>query len=331
VRRAKIIPSRGRVCRLATPLAVAVLGLTGCSYLGIGHASATGSAGNTDTCTAKVTAAHRYLGLAAQAGDSAADGAASFGKLVGQSPNLVSYYVSFGDSFNATETCAIARTGALPVIQLDPYHISIPKIADGFYDQYLSNYAAAVKKFGAPVAISFAHEMNGTWYTWGPPGIGSIGVTSPAQDVAAWKEIHNVFQAAGATNVIWLWTPNVWYSQSPPLSQYYPGNSYVTWVGVDGYFWHVGDTFQSVFGQTLQMLAAFTKKPIIIAETGVTNQAGTGLQVDSLFRGVESTPNILGFVYFDAKGTDNWMLEDNPRGLAAFRSQVPGYGLSSHS
>lgn len=313
--------SQGRVLRLAAPLAAALIGLTGCSWLGIGRASATSSgstsAGTVPSCTAKVTVARRYLGLAVPAGaGGAVDGATNFAKLVGQNPNLVAYYVSFGASFNAAETCAIAKTGALPLIQIDPYHTSIAKIGEGFYDQYISNYAAAVKKFRATVAISFAHEMNGNWYPWGPPK------TPPSAIVSAWRQIHDVFAAAGVTNVIWLWSPNVLYSVSPPLSDYYPGNNYVNWVGIDGYFWHSGETFQSVFGATLQQVATLTNKPIIIAETGVTNIPGTGLEIDSLFHGIESSPNILGFVYFNSRGTDDWRLEDNPRALAAFRAQV---------
>ncbi len=317
-----------KVWRLATPLTVAVLGLTGCSVLGVQHAAAVLSrptaAAIAPSCTAKVAETHRYLGLATPSADTAVDGETYFSKLVGHSPNLVSYYVSFGSSFDAARTCAIAETGALPLIQIDPYNTSMAKISEGFYDQYLSNYAAAVKKFGTTVAISFAHEMNGTWYSWGPPTGGKTakGVTPPAEDVAAWRQVHNVFEAAGATNVIWLWAPNVLYSQSPPLSEYYPGNSYVTWVGIDGYFWTAGDTFQSVFGPTVQAITKLTNKPIIIAETGVTSVPGTGLEVDSLFHGVESSSNVLGFVYFNYQGTDDWRLQTDPRALNAFRIQA---------
>ena len=316
----------GKVLPLAAPLAAAVIGLTGCGVLDVGHAAEVlnrpTSPKITHSCTAKVTVAHRYLGLATPSADAAVDGVTSFGRLVGQNPNLVAYYVSFGASFDAAKTCAIAKAGALPLIQIDPYHTSVEKIAEGFYDQYLSNYAAAVRKFGTTIAISFAHEMNGNWYTWGPPGNNGIGRTQPSVVVAAWRQIHNVFEAAGATNVIWLWTPNVWYSVSPPLVDYYPGNNYVTWVGIDGYFWHAGNTFQSVFGPTLQQIATFTNKPVLIAETGVTTVPGTGLEIDSLFRGVESTHDMLGFVYFDYQGTDDWRLATNPRALNAFRSQI---------
>jgi len=65
---------------------------------------------------------------------------------------------------------------------------------------YLRSYADAVIAFGHPVILSFGHEMNGTWYSWG------YGHPPPATFVAAWRHIVRIFRAAGAANVTWLWT-----------------------------------------------------------------------------------------------------------------------------
>ena len=45
--------------------------------------------------------------------------------------------------------------------------ISVAKIAAGQYDGYLSAYAEAVRAYRHPVILSFGHEMNGSWYSWG--------------------------------------------------------------------------------------------------------------------------------------------------------------------
>jgi mannan endo-1,4-beta-mannosidase len=318
---------RGRVWRLAAPLAAAVLGLAGCGWLGIGPPNAVPasvSAKSSQSCTAKLPTPRRYLGLAVPGVGATVHGAANFANLVGQGPNLVAYYVTFGTPFDAAATCAIASRGALPLIQIQPYTTSVAKIGEGFYDNYLFQYAEAVKKFGDPVVISFGHEMNGNWYPWGPPKYNGAGPgkTSPASFVAAWREIHAAFQAVGAKNVIWLWDPNIVYTYSPSLSEYYPGNGYVDWVGVDGYFRLPGETFQSVFGETLQEIAELTSKPMIIAETGVANFRGASAEIDSIFSGVESYKNMLGFVYFNSAGTLDWRLQDDPTALAAFRVQL---------
>ncbi len=76
-------------------------------------------------------------------------------------------------------------------------------IAAGHYDGYLSAYAEAVRAYRHPVILSFGHEMNGDWYSWG------YRQTSPATFVAAWRHIVSLFRALGAHNVTWLWTVNV--------------------------------------------------------------------------------------------------------------------------
>ena len=92
--------------------------------------------------------------------------------------------------------------GAYVLVQLQPGGVSLASIAAGGSDAYLRSYAGAVVAFGHPVILSFGHEMNGTWYSWGD------GHTSPAAFVAAWRHVVRVFRAAGAASVTWLWTVN---------------------------------------------------------------------------------------------------------------------------
>ena len=73
-------------------------------------------------------------------------------------------------------------------MQIDPTGVSLTAIASGHYDAYLRSYASAVKAFGRQVILSFGHEMNGSWYSWG------YRHTSPAVFVAAWRHIVTVFR-----------------------------------------------------------------------------------------------------------------------------------------
>ncbi len=76
-------------------------------------------------------------------------------------------------------------------MQIDPTGISIAAIASGHYDSYLSSYAEAVRAYRHPVILSFGHEMNGYWYSWG------YLHTPPAAFVAAWRHIVTLFRALG--------------------------------------------------------------------------------------------------------------------------------------
>ena len=56
--------------------------------------------------------------------------------------------------------------------------------------------------------LSFGHEMNGNWYSWGNTN------STPAQFIAAWRHVVTVFRAVGATNVKWLWAVNNFSSET---------------------------------------------------------------------------------------------------------------------
>jgi mannan endo-1,4-beta-mannosidase len=81
-----------------------------------------------------------------------------------------------------------------------------------------------VRNLNVPIALSFGHEFNGNWYPWGTTG------TTAADFVAAWQHVHDLFAAAGATNVIWIWDPNDIYPvPNVSLSSTTPATR--TWTG----------------------------------------------------------------------------------------------------
>jgi len=213
--------------------------------------------------------------------------------------------------------------GLIPYVQIDPSFARVPAIAGGAYDTYLRSYADSVRDFSHAVVIGFGHEMNGSWYSWGYKN------TSPADFVAAWRHIVTVFRAEGADNVTWLWTVN--QEERPgtqPIRSWWPGASYVTWVGVDGYYVRRSDTFSSVFGTTINQVRAITGKPILLSETAVSPKFSQFAKIEDLFNGVQSQ-NMLGLVWFDVKQPANgpyhqdWHIQRNSQAQVAFR-----FGLS---
>jgi beta-mannanase len=190
----------------------------------------------------------------------------------------------------------VADNGAAPLVQMDPDNIDISKIVAGKYDGYLSQYAEAVKAYKHPVILSFGHEMNGPWYTWG------YGKTSPAVFVKAWKYIVSEFRALGANNVTWLWSANIINNTKtgtiPNPRPWWPGAAYVNWVGLDGYYLKPNWQFAPLFGPTIRAVRSFTSAPILIAETGAETSADQPAKVADLFAGVKSY-GLLGFVYFN--------------------------------
>jgi Glycosyl hydrolase family 26 len=255
-----------------------------------------------------------YLGLYAGGVPKSYAGLTSFAAATGVRPNVASYYSGWFEPFQASFARAAASHGAVPLVQINPAGVTLAAIAAGRYDSYLESYARAVRAYGRPVVLGFGHEMNGSWYSWG------YRHTAPAVFVAAWRHIVTVFRTGRARNVTWIWTVNTIElrgSRIPSPAAWWPGRSYVTWVGIDGYFHRRSSQFDAVFGPTIAAVRELTKAPILISETGAGPAAGQPAKIRSLFAGVRAY-GLLGFLWFDAVGNADYRI-DTPAAIAAVR------------
>lgn len=264
-----------------------------------------------------------YLGVYEPGVPGSYAGVEQFAHAVGRQPNLVSYYSGWGEKFQKAFAENATRHGATTIVEVNPTNISMSDIAAGMYDSYLTSYADDVASFRHTVVISFGHEMNGYWETWG------YHHASPKSFIAAWQHIVNLFRQQDARNVIWLWQVNSLTPKTGPVRDWWPGSQYVTWVGVSGYYYVPGNTFDNVFNPVVTAIRQFTQDPLLIAETAVGPQAGQSRGIKDLFAGLRFQ-HYLGLVWFDQhsyggiyKGED-WRLEDSPAALTAFRDALKG-------
>lgn len=250
-------------------------------------------------------------------------GVAEFTSATGVAPAIAVYYSPWNNPFAASFAQTAWGHGAYVLVQLEPRGVTLASVAAGGSDAYLRSYADAVAAFGHPVILSFGHEMNGNWYSWG------YGHTPPATFVAAWRHVVQVFRAAGAANVTWLWAVNSVNGASSALRQWWPGPAWVDWTGVDGYYFRSTDTFDSVFGQTIAAIRAISGAPLLIAETAVGTTADRVSQIDALFAGVRAQ-RLAGVVWFDEAQHagiyhQDWRLEHDADACAAFTAAAAAY------
>jgi hypothetical protein len=267
-----------------------------------------------------------YLGVYAAGDPSGYAPITKFAQTAGRQPNIAGYFSGWAEPF-ATPFAQTARDhGAATIVQIDPTYASIAAIAAGNYDSYLRTFADSVRNFGHPVIIGFGHEMNADWYSWGYTHV------PPKTFVAAWRHVVTVFRGQGANNVTWLWTINQDRSNTGPIASWWPGGSYVTWVGIDGYYYRRRDTFARVFGRTIDQVRTLTSKPVLLSETAVGPAAGQPVKISDLFQGMRKY-RTLGLVWFDITQHDgiyhqDWRLEDSQSGQAAFRSGASSLALA---
>jgi mannan endo-1,4-beta-mannosidase len=245
-----------------------------------------------------------------------------FTAAAGVKPGLVEYDSGWGQPFAASYARTIRNHGAVVIVQMDPADASVAGIAAGQYDGYLSSYAESVRAYRYPVVLSFGHEMNGTWYSWG------YGRTSPAVFVAAWRHIVKLFHALGVQNVTWMWTVSVIddteHGKVSSPNRWWPGSSYVNWVGIDGYYLKPSWIFAPLFGPTIAAVRTLTADPILIAGTGVVPAAGQPAKITDLFAGIRQY-GLRGFVYFDTDSGGAPFAITSPAAIAALRRGASTY------
>jgi Glycosyl hydrolase family 26 len=265
------------------------------------------------------TTSGRYIGLYSDGAPYSYAGVTAFTAATGIKPRVVVYYSGWWEPFQVGFAKTVANDGAVLLVQLNPTRTSVAAIAAGQYDSYLSTYANAIRSYRHHVILSFGHEMNGHWYTWG------YTHTSPSVFVAAWRHIVTLFRARGAQNVTWLWTINTIHTKArvPSPRPWWPGNSYVNWIGIDGYFTNSSSVFASVFGPTIVYVRSLTHHPILITETSVTPAASQPAKIANIFAGIRLY-GLLGFIWFNSIDKVDWRLT-GPAAIAAFRRSAETY------
>ena len=280
-----------------------------------------------DSATSLPSDQASYLGVYESGPPHTYQPVADFTSATGTEPNLVGYYSGWREAFQASFAQTIRQQGATTIVQWDPTNVPISAIAAGDYDSYLRSFARSVRDFGYPVIIGFGHEMNAPWYSWGYE-------SWPASAfVAAWQHIVTLFRAQGADNVTWLWTLQADEPGTGPIASWWPGARYVTWVGIDGYYYRPSDTFASVFGKTIAQVRGFTTRPVLLSETAVGPEADQAQKISDLFSGMRHY-GTLGLVWFDIAQDggiyhQNWRIEDSPAAKAAFRHAASALKLAS--
>jgi len=201
-------------------------------------------------------------------------------------------------------------------------------ILDGSQDSLILARARAVRKFGSPLFIRWAWEMNGNWAEWAGVNNQTPGRHDGAQRyILAWRHVHDLFARVGATNVSWVWAPN---AESVPraswnsIAAYYPGDSYVDWVGFSAYNWGKsrGWSHWSSFRSLVSRMYAHwsLRKPLMVAET---SSVGSGAKKAHWLAGAavaleHSFPRLRAVVVFQQ--SPNWNLTAPVRALRALRA-----------
>jgi len=140
----------------------------------------------------------------------------------------------------------IRAKGAVPYIRLNlrtddstvpDSNFTLDRIGSGAFDADLTAWGQAAAQFGTPLILEYGTEVNGDWMAWNGSYAGG-NAQATAKFRAAYRHIHDVITAAGATNTTWVFHANFldWPQASwNAFENYYPGDDVVDWVGLSLY------------------------------------------------------------------------------------------------
>jgi hypothetical protein len=296
-----------------------------------------------------------YLGDAATKPELVQAAITDFAAKSGKAPSLVKSFHTLDCDWSATGWCGqlirkVGATGATNYLAIDVRWTGAPAggvldaINAGQADAALTRMARQLAAYGQTVMLEPGWEMNGNWaYAW-QGALNGNDAAAPARYAAAWRHMVDLFRREGATNVRWVFNPNVgnplthaatgsshwnWYAN------YYPGNGYVDYVGAHGFngpsVW--GGSWQDFGTMTdgaaadhmLSDLAArYPGKPIIIGE--FATQEGTATQkaqwIADAYAKMLANPAVIGAVWFNANKEADWRIDSSAASLAAFKSAL---------
>jgi len=312
-------------------MALSLTSVGGIFWIGAAHASSGASA----------------VPLGDYAGWTNASGIASFGTKTNTHPTMAADYLDRTDGWAAMDNgggeggwkgSGLRLVLGVPIL---PGVGTLAQGAAGSYNQYFATLAQNLVSQGEGNAIlRLGWEFNGNWYPW------SVASNTDAQNFASfWRQIVNTMRAVPGEQFQYLWNPNGGGSTSWDLTQAYPGNAYVDYVGTDLYdeYWGTPQTPQGSWTNAtneswglnwLSSFAASQGKPIAIPEwSDCFRSDGHGLGDDpyfiNQFANWVATNNVAFTDIFSfndtAGGQDNDITDGRfPNALAAFKADFGG-------
>lgn len=268
-------------------------------------------------------------------------------------PAIIMWYQPWAKSgphdFDPAATVSLYERDAVPMVTWEPWNpgkdantlrnpqkqptYRLSNIIDGKFDTYIKTFADEVKSVRGPVMIRLMHEMNGNWYPWS----GTANGNTPSEFVAAWRHIHDIFVAEGATNVTWVWSINhesVPDTKANSYAAYYPGDRYVDWVSISGFNWGTSGsgTLWHPLDYWYRAPMAYLKstgKPIIVSEFASVEQGGDKAAwiTDAYRRFRTEYSSVKAVVYYNkrewqAGKIQDWRINTSSASRAAYRAAV---------
>jgi len=239
-----------------------------------------------------------------------------FKKDYGKKPFIVLVFLDWGRFVDSAVIKDVYTDDCRLMVTWEPWHAETKAAIDydgllrGEYDEYIRKFAEELKRINKPVFLRFAHEMNGDWYPWSGVNIGA------GKYAEVYRYVKDIFDTSDADNVKWVFSINsedVPGTEENDFLNYYPGDEYADFVGIDGYNW--GDTkpwskwttFEGIFKKCYTKVTANINKPVIISEFSSAETGGDkALWIKEAMTRVKKWKHIKALILFNVNKEAKW-------------------------
>ena len=252
---------------------------------------------------------------------------------LGRRVGIVSWYCDWQTIPGDGAEQQLSLDGRRPLlVAWEPNGITGEAVLAGTHDAYLKQFASWARTFGAPLFLRPWPEMNASWSSWQPTTSRATLMNGPAQFIAAWRHVFTLFRESGATNVHFVFNPDVTDTASDTaVTACWPGEAYVDVLGLDGFNWGgrewtgFVEIFEGMYGQLTEL---HPTAPVWVCECGcpdiATSPSGPSKAQwlgDMLnFRGF---PRLTAISWFNADKERDWRLESSADSLRVARRLLP--------
>lgn len=207
-----------------------------------------------------------------------------------------------------------------------PFDSALERVNAGEHDEYVVEWARALRDYGGEVWLRPMWEDNGTWYWWRSRAASDQSLKDPY--VGAFRRVVELFRRERAENVRFVWSPAVRGDGEAVPILAYPGAEYVDWIGLDAYpQGSPTNDFRAHVAEDYRELSALGK-PLLIAETSIGFE-----QDEERARYVANLltcelpyhfPAIAALVWFSQPGWGDLLDPAYPLTREAFRAAITG-------
>jgi beta-mannanase len=248
-------------------------------------------------------------------------------KLYETKPCIILIFSDAKHPVSGYDLSQITSASARPMITVEPWDAQTKEFLD-ISDEYISSLASAIESVTGQVYIRYAHEMNSNWYPW---------AGNPKRYLEDYKNFHDRLNAAlPKSNIQWVFSvnnENVPNSNRNSAINYYPGDEYVDFIGIDGYFkapsrsykfYHKvakfllrQNLFEYLFASQMESLKILGK-PFLITETAIAAKPDFKSEsIKDFFESID--PSISAIIWFDIDKEADWRAASDIESLESFK------------